>query len=171
MNIFIWGAKRSQSNNNEINKLIVSEHQTKGDTVYTFIAEDAVYTEETIKQYQAEITKADFIYVTYPIQWGSYPAAFKKSLDTLLSYGFAYSYNADGTVNQLLTGKKGKVVTTSGHPNEYYVDQLKAIHYLVDKTFLGFVGIKSQGALNIGGRSQGKIEGFPTEEVIAFVNK
>jgi hypothetical protein len=63
------------------------------------------------------------------------------------------------------------VVTTSGHPNEYYIEQLKAIHYLADKTLLGFVGIESLGAINLGGRHGGKIEGFPEQEVVAFVNK
>lgn len=170
MNIFIWANSVGDSNNNLIAETIKKEHEAKGDNVYTLIAEKAEYTETSIKNYQDELKKADFVYLAYPIQWGSYPNLFKKTLDSVLAYGFAYEKTAEGGIKQLLTGKKGKVVTTSGHPNEYYVEQIKAIHYLAGNTILGFTGIESVGAINLGGRTHGNTEGFSMEELKGFVN-
>ncbi len=169
MNIFIWAQSEGNTNNGTIVTTIKEEHEKKGDSVYVLTAENAQLDAETVAVYQNEIGKADMVYLTYPVQWGSYPNAFKKTLDTVLSYGFAYKKDDTGIV-PLLTGKKGKVVTTSAHPNEYYVDQLKAIHYLSETTVLRFTGISPLGSLNIGGRTHAATEGLDKEAVRAFVN-
>lgn len=169
MNIFIWSQSEGNTNNGVITKTIKEEHEKKGDSVYVLTAETASFDAEAIASYQNEITKADMVYLAYPVQWGSYPNLFKKTLDTILGYGFAYKKDDTGVV-PLLTGKKGKVITTSAHPNEYYVDQLKAIHYLSETTVFRFTGILPLGSLNIGGRTHAATEGLDTEAVRAFVN-
>lgn len=171
MNIFIWANGRTGSNNGLIVDTLVSEHNKKGDTIFTLNAESASFDEASIKNYQDELKKADFVYFTYPVHWGSYPNMFKKTVDSILTYGYAYEYSAEGMPVALLTGKKAKIITTAGHPNEYYVEQLKAIHYLAEKTILGFTGIESIGAINFGGRTRDKVEGFPIEELVSFINK
>lgn len=170
MNIFIWSQFNNESNNKVITDVIKSEHEAKGDVVYNLVAEDATLDEASIAKYQEELKKADFVYINYPIHWGSYPNKLKATIDSVLTYGFAYEYTPEGMPNGLLFGKKAKIITTSGHPNEYYVDQLKAIHYLTEKTLLGFVGIETVSAINFGGKTHGKTEGFPIEEIKSFVN-
>lgn len=170
MNIFIWAQSKTNSNNAVIVETIKKEHELKGDSVYILSAEDATFDNDSITSYQSELKKSEMVYLTYPIQWGSYPNLFKKTLDSILTYGFAYEYTPEGMPNGLLKGKSGKVITTSGHPNEYYVDQLKAIHYLTDKTVISFVGMEMIGAINLGGRTHGKTEGISVDEIKSFVN-
>ncbi len=171
MNIFIWANGEEGSNNNLIVDTIKKEHTTKGDNIFILSGVDAKFGEVDIKNYQDELKKADFVYFTYPVQWGSYPNIFKKTVDSVLTYGYAYEYTTEGMPKALLTGKKAKIITTSGHPNEYYVDQLKAIHYLAEKTILGFVGIETVSTINFGGRTKNKLEGFNVDELVAFINK
>ncbi len=169
MNIFIWAQSKSDSNNSVIVETIKKEHEAKGDLVYVLSAEEASFDNDSISSYQSELKKADMVYLAYPIHWGSYPFMFKKSIDSILAYGFAYEYK-DGLPVGLLSGKTAKIITTSGHPKEYYVDQLKAIHYLAEKTIINFVGIDSKGAVNVGGRTHGDINGLNLSEVITLIN-
>ena len=149
-----------------ITKLIQDHHQE--DKVYTLYSDDADLSESGIEEIQKHLSQADMVYMTYPIEWGSYPYSYKETIDKLLTYGYAYEMGEQGTKG-LLNKKKAKIITTTGHPNEYYQEQLKSIHYLNRNTVLEFVGIEVTGALNIGGRHHGKTEGFPADEVTAFL--
>ncbi len=168
MNILIWTKTSAESNAKLITDTIEQIHLAKGDTVYKLIAEDITFNESGIKSCQEEISKAEMIYVTYSIEWGSYPFKFKESIDKILTYGFAYTYDG-GSIKALLINKKAKIITTSGHPNDFYKEQIKAIHYLTKKTILEFVGIEEVGSINFGGRSHGKTEGFPIDELKSFI--
>lgn len=171
MKIFIWSHSGPRSNNHEIAEAVRRIHEEKGDSTYSFVSEDVLLTEDNIPEYQKELKSADMVYFVYPIHWGSYPHKMKEAIDRLLTYGFAYEYSDDGQPIPLLTGKVAKIITSSGHPNEYYGNHLESIHSLAEKTILGFVGMKVLGAFNAGGRKHGKIEGLLNKEILDFIKK
>lgn len=171
MNVFIWAYSVGGSNNAAIAEAILGEHSERGDKVDTLVAMDLSFDEGTLEAYREKIKKADLIYFVYPIHWGSYPWKYKQTIDTLLSYGFAYEFAKDGTTPvPLLTKKRARVITTSGHDTQEYVKQLESIHYLAQKTVLGFIGMEYEGALNLGGRRRDAGDTLDVSAVKLFIN-
>lgn len=172
MKIFIWAYSVGGSNNTRIAEAILHEHRDMGDAVDTLVASELSFDDETLAAYRKKIADADLIYFVYPIHWGSYPWLYKRTIDELLSYGFAYEYSKDGTTPiPLLSGKRARVITTSGHKNQEYVKQLESIHYLAQKTILNFVGMQYEGALNLGGRKHDHREDLDVQAVKVFIHK
>ncbi|NRG35040.1 NAD(P)H-dependent oxidoreductase, partial [Niallia circulans] len=107
---------------------------------------------EKIKLEQEYITKADAITFIYPIWWTGMPAILKGYVDTVYTYGFAYQYNAEGSVDKLLSGKKGLIINTHGTPKDIY-DSFGMTEALKKTSTTGvfeFCGIESVGHLTFG---------------------
>ncbi|MBT2695949.1 NAD(P)H-dependent oxidoreductase [Bacillus sp. ISL-40] len=105
-----------------------------------------------IKTEQEFITKADVITFIYPIWWTGLPAILKGYVDRVYSYGFAYEYAEDGTINKLLSGKKGLIINTYGTPKEIY-DSIGMTESLKKTSTTGifeFCGIESVGHVLFG---------------------
>lgn len=73
-----------------------------------------------IKAEQEYLAKADVITFIYPIWWTGLPAIIKGYVDRTFSYGFAYQYNSQGSIDKLFTGKKGVLINTYGTPGDMY---------------------------------------------------
>ncbi|ADD67077.1 NAD(P)H dehydrogenase (quinone) [Denitrovibrio acetiphilus DSM 12809] len=68
-----------------------------------------------IKAEQEALTNADVIVFQFPFHWYSLPAIFKKWLDDVLAFGFAYGPGGDK-----LAGKKVVLSFTTGAPADSY---------------------------------------------------
>ena len=75
---------------------------------------------EDIKKEQEYIKNADNVILIFPIYSSSMPALMKGYIDRVLSQNFAYSYNEDGSMNKLITGKTISTFSPMGAPLEYY---------------------------------------------------
>ena len=98
-----------------------------------------------IKTEQDFISKADVITMIYPIWWTGLPAILKGYIDRVLSYGFAYAYGEDGSIDKFLTGKKGMIINTQGTPNDIYdsIGMTDALKKTSDTGIFDFVGIET----------------------------
>jgi len=94
-----------------------------------------------IKKEQEFIKWADMIYFIYPIWWTGLPAIIKGYFDRVLSYGFAYSYDAKGLVKHM-GGKKVVILNNYGSPLATYEgamhDSLKMTSDIGVMDFCGF---------------------------------
>ena len=104
---------------------------------------------------QEFIKNADTITLIYPLWWTSLPAILKGYIDRVFSYGFAYQYTSEGTVEGLLSSKKGFMITTQGTPNMYYdaSGMTNSLKQTTDVGIFGFCGIKILDHLFFGGIS------------------
>lgn len=73
---------------------------------------------EDIAREQADISWADQLILISPVWWFSIPAILKGYVDRVFSMGFAYEYAEIGP-RGLLSGKKVKIITTSGALEEH----------------------------------------------------
>ena len=105
-----------------------------------------------IKTEQDFISKADVITMIYPIWWTGLPAILKGYIDRVLSYGFAYAYGEDGSIDKFLTGKKGMIINTQGTPNDIYdsIGMTDALKKTSDTGIFDFVGIETVDHLFFG---------------------
>ncbi|OEH91362.1 NAD(P)H-dependent oxidoreductase [Bacillus solimangrovi] len=97
-----------------------------------------------IKTEQDFVTDADVITMIYPVWWTGLPAILKGYIDRVFSYGFAYSYAEDGSINQLLKGKKGVIINTHGTPKDIYdsMGMTDALQKTSATGIFGFVGME-----------------------------
>ncbi|WP_308638620.1 NAD(P)H-dependent oxidoreductase [Paenibacillus silvisoli] len=105
-----------------------------------------------IRAEQELITKADVMTWIYPIWWTGLPAIMKGYVDRVFAYGYAYQYGKDGSIEKLLTGKKGFVVNTHGTPTDIYegIGMLGALRSTLDTGIFDFCGIETAGHLFFG---------------------
>lgn len=106
-----------------------------------------------IKEEQQYVAEADQITLIYPIWWAGMPAILKGWIDRVFAYGFAYSYNADGSVEGLLKGKKGFIINTMGEtvPNYDESGMLRSMKQTTDENIFEFTGMTPAGHLFFGG--------------------
>lgn len=93
-----------------------------------------------IKAEQEHVAWADVISFVYPTWWVGMPAILKGYIDRVFSYGFAFSYGAEGPMG-LLKGKKAFLVSTGGNPEQWYTAMQEALHHTADGN-LKFCGIE-----------------------------
>lgn len=94
---------------------------------------------------QAEINRADMLFLVHPVWWFGIPAIMKGWIERVFSYGFAYKYDSNGQVRGLLNGKKAVVVNTTGAPEDkgYSETGFKTSYLnLVDMGIYRFVGLE-----------------------------
>lgn len=113
-----------------------------------------------IKAEQEHISRADVLTLIYPIWWTGMPAVLKGYIDRVLSYGFAYAYGEDGSINKLLSGKRGFIINTQGSPKDYYdaIGMTEALKKTSDTGIFEFCGIESVGHLFFGSVPQAEDE-------------
>jgi NAD(P)H dehydrogenase (quinone) len=96
---------------------------------------------EDIAREQADISWAEELILISPVWWFSIPAILKGYIDRVFSLGFAYEYTETGP-RGLLTGKKAKVITTSGADEDHdrQTGMTDAIKKTVVSGIFGFCG-------------------------------
>jgi len=98
-----------------------------------------------VKAEQAFINAADLLVFVFPIWWFNMPSVLKGYIDRVLSYGFAYTFDAAAKQTKgLLTGKKVIILNTTGGPQEAYENNgLKdALSKTIDAGNFGFCGLE-----------------------------
>ncbi|EIJ68769.1 NAD(P)H-dependent oxidoreductase [Pasteurella bettyae] len=95
-----------------------------------------------IKYEQKLISEADLITLVYPLWWMGYPAILKGYLERVLTAGFAYQSNENGTVG-LLTGKQMQQFITLGNGVERYqkIGFAKSLDDTLVNGLFNYVGI------------------------------
>lgn len=107
---------------------------------------------DDIKIEQELVKWADAFTMIYPIWWTGLPALIKGYIDRVFSYGFAYAYGEDGSINKLLTGMKGLIINTHGTPSEIYskTGMYDGLKITSDTGIYEFCGITPVGHLFFG---------------------
>lgn len=108
-----------------------------------------------ILEEQKQIKNAEVITLIYPLWWTGMPAVLKGYIDRVFSYGFAYQYTEEGTIEGLLSDKKGMMITTYGTPDAYYdaSGMTQALKLTSDTGIFDFCGIDLQEHRFFGGIS------------------
>lgn len=106
--------------------------------------EDLIKTKEDVKKEQDKIARADFILTIYPVWWAQMPAILKGYIDRVFDYNFPFQINEKGFPVKLLKGKKGVLISTFGHPYDYYEKEgyLAAFEKTMDLGVFDYVGIE-----------------------------
>jgi len=101
---------------NSLSNRLISEKISKLDNV-TVRNLDEVSTNFVfdVEAEQKALSEADVVVFQFPFHWYSLPAIFKKWLDDVLTFGFAYGPGGDK-----LAGKKVVLSFTTGGPKETY---------------------------------------------------
>lgn len=127
-----------------------------------------------VAQAQAAVAQADALTFVFPVWWAAAPAILKGWLDRVFSYGFAYDSNPDGSIRQLLKGKKGAVVVTQGTPKAIYDQSGMAgsMRQVFEDGVFRFTGIEPTihqviGSVN-GGESRKTLQTKLDELALAF---
>ncbi|MFW5647450.1 MAG: NAD(P)H-dependent oxidoreductase [Candidatus Alkaliphilus sp. MAG34] len=105
---------------------------------------------------QNDIEWAKNIIFIYPIWWAGQPAMVKGWIDRVLTPGFAYAFQEDGTIKGLLSDKVVMVFTTtrSGEENMTESGMAAAIEKTVMEGIFGFCGINTMLYKNLYGVSK-----------------
>lgn len=108
---------------------------------------------EDIRTEQNHLTGADVITLIYPIWWAGLPAILKGYIDRVFAYKFAYTYNGEGMVDKLLTGKKGVIISTYGTSEDYYeaIGMEEALKQTSGEGIFNFCGVEIAEQLLFGG--------------------
>lgn len=103
-----------------------------------------------------DIEWAKNIIFIYPIWWAGQPAMVKGWIDRVLTPGFAYAFQEDGTIKGLLSDKVVMVFTTtrSGEENMIESGMAAAIEKTVMEGVFGFCGINTMLYKNLYGVSK-----------------
>ena len=113
---------------------------------------------EDVKKEQEYIKNADNIILIFPIYSSSMPALMKGYIDRVFSQNFAYSYNSDGSINKLMTGKTISTFSPMGASLEYY--EKSGIKSAMDSVFSGtflFRGFEVRGIHYFGSDNREKM--------------
>ncbi|ABR49774.1 NAD(P)H dehydrogenase (quinone) [Alkaliphilus metalliredigens QYMF] len=92
---------------------------------------------------QNDVRWAENLIFIFPIWWIAPPAIVKGWIDRVLSHGFAYEHQEDGTIKGLLGDKRALIITTSGANQEKMQNEgtLEAIETMLIKGIFNFSGI------------------------------
>ncbi|WP_179343404.1 NAD(P)H-dependent oxidoreductase [Winogradskyella ursingii] len=104
-----------------------------------------------VKIEQEKVSKADWIFVVYPVWWTQMPAILKGYIDRVFSPKFAFDYGENGLI-KLLKGRKAAIFSTFGHPDKYYQEEgfLKAFEKTVDEGIFEYTGIEVKKHFHFG---------------------
>ena len=96
-----------------------------------------------VKKEQEYISWAEHITFIYPIWWTGMPAIMKGYIDRVLSYGFAYRYDA-GVQKGLLKGKRATIINTHGKSQAEYesIGMDKALSLTSDNGIFAYCGFE-----------------------------
>lgn len=72
-----------------------------------------------VKEEQARLDRADGLVFIFPVWWSDCPAKLKGWFDRVLTYGYAYLYDTDGTRGTKLSIEKALVLCSAGHTAEH----------------------------------------------------
>ena len=84
-----------------------------------FSASQGKYSED-VKIEQEYLKNADNVILIFPIYSSAMPALMKGYIDRVLAQNFAYSYNKDGSINKLMSGKTISSFSPMGASLKYY---------------------------------------------------
>ena len=102
---------------------------------------------------QVKIDRADGLAFVYPVWWSDCPAKLKGWFDRVLTYGYAYVYDADGARGTRMSIEKALVLCSAGHTVEHLeeigiADSMRRI--MLNDRLLG-VGVKQSRMEILGG--------------------
>lgn len=99
-----------------------------------------------IKEEQDHIRWADVVTLIAPVWWFGMPAILKGYIDRVFSMGFAYKFGANGPEG-LLTDKKAFMISTTGGPEQNYIQMGmdEALLHTMDIGTFEFCGMKMLG--------------------------
>jgi NAD(P)H dehydrogenase (quinone) len=82
----------------------------------------AVPVPDDVRVEQEKIDRADVLAFIYPVWWSDCPAKLKGWFDRVLTYGYAYFYDADEERYTQIVINKAIVICSAGHPLEHLED-------------------------------------------------
>jgi NAD(P)H dehydrogenase (quinone) len=104
---------------------------------------------ELVENYKKLITGAERLIFIFPVWWYNLPGILKGFIDILFSPGFAHDFNPqDGSLRQMLKGKKAIVINTFGRSEKEFKDHGKEPGLILDKAVLEFCGIEVISRIN-----------------------
>lgn len=103
--------------------------------------------EPDLQTFQKHLSWAQHLVIVTPVWWGGIPALLKGLFDRTLLPGFAFRYLPGKMIPQkLLPGRTAEILVTLDTPPFWYRwVQGRPIHTQLQRTILGFVGIKNRG--------------------------
>lgn len=98
-----------------------------------------------------DLNEADFIVIGTPMYNFGIPSTLKSWIDHIVRAGVTFRFNADGSVESLVHGKKVFLAISSG--NIYSAGPMKAYDFTENymRSVLGFIGIKDVTAYRVEG--------------------
>lgn len=132
------------SANREVQVLHIGELDFEPNLVQGYDSEQAL--EPDLQRFQSLIRWADHLVIVTPVWWGGIPAQFKGLLDRTLLPGFAFRYQPGKMIpEKLLPGRTAEILVTLDTPPFWYRwVQGRPIHTQLQRTILGFVGIRNR---------------------------
>ena len=122
--------------------------------------------------YQKMVTNANEIIFVYPFWWGTMPAILKNWIDSVLTMGFAATYNEKGRPVGLLQGRSVRILCTSGAPTFLYcINGIRRANKkiwkqtIVEFCSMEFTGYHLFGGVDTSGKNVDKI--FETVKKLA----
>lgn len=100
-------------------------------------------TNNEIKEQQKILTDSNTWYILYPVWWATPPAILKGYIDRVFTPGFAFSSSQNGPIG-LLQKKRVLVIRTFSSSASEEADLGYPSHLFMEKTILGYCGIKAQ---------------------------
>ena len=112
---------------------------------------------DDVKAEQDKIDRADALAFVYPVWWSDCPAKLKGWFDRVLTYGYAYFYDADEQRSSRIAIEKAVVLCSAGHPIEHLeeigiAESMRRI--MLNDRLLG-VGVKAAEMEILGGMMPG----------------
>ncbi|PTA68169.1 NAD(P)H-dependent oxidoreductase [Deinococcus arcticus] len=106
--------------------------------------------EPDLERVQALLRGCTHLCVVYPVWWGGPPALLKGFLDRTFLPGFAFRYRGRGLPEQLLRGRRARVLVTSDSPRWYlHLTGDSAVRSVKNST-LAFSGFRPVQATRLG---------------------
>lgn len=105
-----------------------------------FVSTNRIVEDDTTKKMQALIASADELVWVFPVWWMDCPAIMKNFWDRNFTTGFAFKYNANGKVDQLISAKTAKVYATAGGPG-WIIGFFMGLIWKMGR--FGFLGMKT----------------------------
>ncbi len=99
-------------------------------------------TDKSAEEWKDVIKGDEKLVLVAPTYWWGLSYEFDKWAQNVLSYGFAYEYNAEGFPVGLLNGREFEVHTTQGTPEVYASELRENMKKRLEKGIFGFCGGK-----------------------------
>ncbi len=108
---------------------------------------------EDVRREQAKIARADGLAFIFPVWWSDCPAKLKGWFDRVLTYGYAYVYDADGARSTEIDIGKALILCSAGHTSDHLEETgivAAMTRIMVNDRLLG-VGVKRARLEILGG--------------------